>query len=64
MGRNIISGVDMSSSVHILILCIGPTQELDDTTLTPEAKFSIYFSRSNKNLFKPAYQCEQQFFIC
>ena len=52
----------MRSSVHIdskgkyiLILSIGPTQGLDDTTLTIEAQYSINFSRSNKNLlFKPA----------
>ena len=46
VGKNvIIFGVDMSSSVHIE----GPTQELDDTTLTAEAKYSINFSRQNKN---------------
>ena len=32
----------------ILILVIGPTQGLDNTTLTAEAKYSITFSRSNK----------------
>ena len=44
----------MSSSVHIdnkkkdiLILGFGPTQELDDTTLTAEGQYSINFSRSN-----------------
>ena len=43
----------MSSSVHfdnkgkdILILGEGPTQGLDDTTLTLEAKYLINFSRS------------------
>ena len=47
----------MSWSVHIdkkkkdiLILGIGPTQGLDDTTLTAEVKFSINFSRSNKKV--------------
>ena len=41
----IIFGVDLSSSVHIdnkgkdiLILGLGPTQGLDDTTLTAEAQ--------------------------
>ena len=34
---------------YILILDIGPTQGLDDTTLTAEAKCSIKFSRSNQN---------------
>ena len=50
----IIFGVDTSSSVQIdnkkkdiLILCIGATQGLDDTTLLVEAKYSINFSRPN-----------------
>ena len=30
-----------------LILGIGPTQGLDNTTLTVEAQYSINFSRSN-----------------
>ena len=45
----------MSSSVHIdnknkdiLILGEGPTQGLDDSTLTTEAKCSINFTASNK----------------
>ena len=53
-GKNaIIFGVDMSSSVHvdnkgkyISILGEVPTQGLDYTTLTAEAKYSINFSRS------------------
>ena len=56
MGKNvIIFEVDMSSSVHIdnknkdiLILGKGPTQGLDDTTLTAEAPYSINFSRPNR----------------
>ena len=47
--------VDMSSSLHIdnkgkyiSFLFIGPTQGLDDTTLAPEAPYSINFSRTNK----------------
>ena len=51
----IIFGVDMSSSVHvenkkkdILILGEGPTQGLDDTTLTAEKKRSINFTESRK----------------
>ena len=59
MGKNvIIFGVDMSSSVHIdnkkkdiLILGKGQTQELDDTTLTAEAQYSIDLSRSNRIFF-------------
>ena len=51
MGKNvIISGVDISSSVHddnkkknILFLGIGPTQGLDDTMLTAEGQYSINF---------------------
>ena len=45
----------MSSSVHIdnkgkdiLILCEGPTQELNDTTLTAETIQPINFTQSNK----------------
>ena len=56
VGKNVITfGVDMNLSAHIdnknkgiLILGKGPTQELDDTTLTTEAQYSIDFSRSNK----------------
>ena len=56
MRRNvIIFGADMSSSVHvdnkntdILILDEGPTQGLDDTTLTAEAKYPINFTQPNK----------------
>ena len=45
----------MSSSVHvdnkrknILILCEGPTQGLDYTTLTTEAKYPTNFTQSGK----------------
>ena len=56
MGRNvIIFGADLSSSAHtdskgkdILILSKGPTQGLDDTTLTAEAKYPINFTQSRK----------------
>ena len=34
---------------NILILGIGPTQGLNDTTLTAEAKHSVNFSRLKKN---------------
>ena len=44
----------MSSSVHannktknILVLCEGLTQELDDTKLTAEKKYSINFTENN-----------------
>ena len=60
MGKNvIIFGADMNSSVHIdnkgkdiLILGEGPTQGLDDTLLTVEAKYLINFSRSQRIFFK------------
>ena len=56
MGKNvIIFGADMSSSLHldkkgkdILILGEGPTQGLDDITLTAEAKYPINFIQSRK----------------
>ena len=51
----IISGADMSSSVHIdnknkdiLIFGEVPTQGLDDTTLTAEAINPINFAKPNK----------------
>ena len=55
MGKNVtIVGVDKSSSVHIdnkkkdiLILGFGPAHGLNDTALTPEAQYSISFSRSS-----------------
>ena len=54
--RNVvIFEADMNSSVHtdnkgkdILILDEGPTQGLDDTTLTAEVKYSINFTQSNR----------------
>ena len=58
MGENIIIfGVNMSSSVHIgnknkdiLILGEGPTQGLDDTTLTAEVEviYPINFAQLNR----------------
>ena len=58
MGRKvIIFATDMSSSVHIdnkrkdiLIIGEGPTQGLDDTTLTAEAKYPINFTQPNTRL--------------
>ena len=53
----IISGPDMSSSVHvdnkrkdIFILGEGPTHRLDGTTLTAEAKYPINSTQSGKRL--------------
>ena len=56
MGKNIIIfGADISSSVRtnnmgkdILILGEGPTQVLDDTTSTAEAKYPINSTQSRK----------------
>ena len=56
IGQNvIISEADMSSSVHfdkkrkdILIVGEGPTQGLDDTKLTAEAKHPINFTQTGK----------------
>ena len=58
MGKNvIIFEAYMRSSVHvdnkgrdILILGEGPTQGLNDTTLTAEAKYVINFTQSGKIL--------------
>ena len=36
---------------NILILGGGPAQELDDTTLTAEAKYSINFTQSGKGFY-------------
>ena len=51
----IIFGADMISSVHvdnkgkdILILGKGPTQGLDDATLTAGTKYPINFTQSGK----------------
>ena len=56
MGENFsICGAHMNSSVHIdnkgkdiLIFVEGPTQGLDDATLTVEAKYHINFTQSNR----------------
>ena len=72
IGVNAISfGVDHSSSVDIgnrkndiLFLGEGPTQGLDNTTITAEAEYSINFTRrKGKFCFKSALIWEQQFFI-
>ena len=56
VGNNvIIFGVDNSSPMHvdgrnkkILVLGEGLTQDLDNATITAEAKYPIYFIRSGK----------------
>ena len=63
MGKYVIVfGADMSPTVHvdnknndILILGEGPTQGLDDATLTAEAKYFINFTQLNKSLVLSLY---------
>ena len=62
-GKNvIIFGADGISSVHvdnegknILILCEGPTQGLNGTTFTVEAKYPINFTQPRKRLVLSLY---------
>ena len=64
MGENvIILGADMSASADIdnknkaiLILGEGPTEELDNTTLTGEAKYPINFTQPNKRFVLSLHQ--------
>ena len=58
----------MSSSVHInnkkkdvLILGKGPTQGLDNTTLTAEAQYLINFSKSNRKFLSLHYNGSNSF---
>ena len=70
-GQNvIIFGADMNSSIHIdnkgkdiLILGIGPTQELGELSLTTEKIFSINFTVTKMNFFK-IYIIMEQIVIC
>ena len=62
MIKIIIFGADMSSSVHIdnkgkdiLILGEGPTQGLNDTTLTAEAIYPINLTQPNKRFILSLY---------
>ena len=59
----------MSLSVHdkgkdILILSKGPTQRLDDTTLTVEAKYPISFTQLGKRFVLSHIIVEVTFLIC
>ena len=47
----------------ILIHVKGPTPELNDTTLTPEARYSIIVSRSNRNFCLSLYYNWRKSFI-
>ena len=58
----------MSSSVHIdnikkhiLILGKGPTQRLDDTTLSADSEYFANFSRSQRNGKKLQYNGSNSF---
>lgn len=58
-GKNVvICAADNSSSIHIdnqkkdiLVFGEGATQELDDSTITGEAKYSISSSRSQRKFY-------------
>ena len=59
----------MSLSVHdkgkdILILSKGPTQRLDDTKLTAEAKYPISFTQLGKRFVLSHIIVEVTFLIC
>ena len=71
MGRNvIIFGADMSSSEHIdnkrkdvLIVGEGPTQGLDNTTLTAEANYPVNFTQPNKRFLSCLHYKESNSFL-
>ena len=71
MGKDvIIFGPDMSSSIHIdnknkdiVILDEGPTQGLDDITLTAGAKYLINFTQSGKKLVLSLHYNESNSFL-
>ena len=61
----------MSSSVHIdnkgkyiVILGEGPTQGLDDSKLTAEAKYSIKFTQLNRKCCLSLHYNARNSFIC
>ena len=67
----IIFGVDNSSSEHvdnkekdILVLGEGPTQELDDTTITAEVKYPINFRESEKRFVLSRHNNRSNSFLC
>ena len=66
----IIFGADMSSPVHIdnknkdiLILGEGPTQGLDDMTLTAEAIYPINFTQPSKRFVLSLHYNESNSFL-
>ena len=62
-------GADIGSSVHIdkkkdiLILCEGPTQGLDDTTLAAKTKYSFNFTQSGKRFVLSLHYNESNSFL-
>ena len=72
-GKNfIIFKADMSSSVHIdnkgkhiLILGKGPTQELNNTTLTAKTQYSVNITRPGMKFYLSLHNNRSnRFFIC
>ena len=70
-GKNvIIFWADMSSPLHvdnkwkdILVLGEAPTQVLDDTTLTAEAKYPINFTQSGKRFISSLHSNRSNSFL-
>ena len=67
----IIFGADLWSSMYvdnkgkdILILGEGPTQGLEDTTLTAEAKYPINFTQSGKRFVLSIHYNGSNSFLC
>ena len=50
-----------SEKKDIPVIGEGPTQGLDDTTITEEAKYSIKFTRSRRKFCLGLLQWRQQF---
>ena len=48
LDKNVVVEVNKSSSKHILVLGEGPTQGLDDTTITTKVKYSIVLMLRNQ----------------
>ena len=48
LDKNVVVKVNKSSSKHILVLGEGPTQGLDDTTITTKVKYSIVLMLRNQ----------------
>ena len=71
-GENVIFRADNSSSGHIegrnkciLVLGKGPTQSLDNATITAETKYPINFTVSGqKFVLSLRYSESNSFFIC